>query len=122
MLKNKSEDEYKAVARLPETMSSSRKTRLVVKATGYVPVTNAAYDLMKSENYFEAKPTARSHPAAHSRHATDNSRGFASATTPDLSGDGRGTAGRVDGAGDAQEALDRAATRGTKSPPVREAE
>ena len=77
VLKNKSDDEYKAVADFLNYVVQPETQAWWSKATGYVPVTNAAYDLLKSQKYFEENPTREIAILQLTRGTpTDNSRGF----------------------------------------------
>ena len=109
-------DEYKAIADFLNYVVTPETQAWWAKATGYVPVTNAAYDLMKAEGYFEQNPTREIAILQLNRGTpTDNSRGFRFgnhnqiylATVEELQAVWTGQA-------TPQEALDRAATRGNE--------
>jgi len=55
-LKGHKESEYKAIAAFFNYLTRPDVQVAYSKATGYVPVTNAAYDKMKAEGYFNEKP------------------------------------------------------------------
>lgn len=77
MLQNKSEEEYEAIAAFLNFVASPETQAWWSEQTGYVPITNAAYDMMKGEGYFEAHPTREIAIVQLNRGTpSDNSRGF----------------------------------------------
>ena len=54
----KSEEENKATAKFFEYLTSPEVQLMWHKSTGYVPVTNAAYELAKQQGYYEETPQA----------------------------------------------------------------
>lgn len=54
----KSDDENKAVAKFFEYLTSPDVQLMWHKQTGYVPITNAAYELAKAEGYYTETPAA----------------------------------------------------------------
>ncbi len=53
-----SDDEYSAIADFFDYMTSSDNQVFWHKETGYVPITNEAYDVAKKEGYYESTPDA----------------------------------------------------------------
>jgi sn-glycerol 3-phosphate transport system substrate-binding protein len=53
-----SDEEYKGVANFFEFLTSPEQQYFWHKETGYVPVTNKAYDLAKSDGYYKTTPDA----------------------------------------------------------------
>lgn len=77
VLKNKSEAEYKGAAAFLNFVASPEIQTWWAGATGYVPVTNAAYQKFKSEGYYEKHPTREIAILQLNRGVpTENSRGF----------------------------------------------
>ena len=77
VLQNKSEEEYEAIAAFLDFVASPATQAWWSEQTGYVPITNAAYDMMKGEGYFEAHPTREIAIIQLNRGTpSDNSRGF----------------------------------------------
>lgn len=77
MLKNRPGDEYKAIAAFLNYLASPEVQVWWATQTGYVPVTNAAYDKMKADGYFKEHPTREIAILQLNRGTpTDNSRGF----------------------------------------------
>jgi len=56
VFEGKSKDEYKGIAKFFTFMSSPEIQAAWHQATGYVPITKAAYDLTKSEGFYEKNP------------------------------------------------------------------
>ena len=56
VFEGKSKDEYKGIAKFFTFMSSPEIQAEWHQATGYVPITKAAYDLTKSEGFYEKNP------------------------------------------------------------------
>lgn len=54
----KSDEEYKGVAKFLEFLTSADMQYYWHRETGYVPITIAAYDLAKSDGYYETTPDA----------------------------------------------------------------
>jgi sn-glycerol 3-phosphate transport system substrate-binding protein len=57
-MSGKSDEENAATARFFEYMTSPEVQLMWHKQTGYVPITNAAYDLAKEQGYYEETPQA----------------------------------------------------------------
>jgi sn-glycerol 3-phosphate transport system substrate-binding protein len=77
VLKNRPGDEYKAIAAFLNYLASPEVQVWWATQTGYVPVTNAAYDKMKADGYFKEHPTREIAILQLNRGTpTDNSRGF----------------------------------------------
>ncbi|MBY4593207.1 extracellular solute-binding protein [Rhizobium redzepovicii] len=77
VLKGKSEEEYAGAAAFLNFLASPKTQVWWSKQTGYVPVTNAAYEQAKSEGYFKDHPTREIAILQLTRGTpTDNSRGF----------------------------------------------
>lgn len=77
VLKNRPDDEYKAIAAFLNFVASPEVQTWWASETGYVPVTNAAYDQMKAEGYFKEHPTREIAILQLNRGTpTENSRGF----------------------------------------------
>lgn len=57
-MSGKSDEENAATAKFFEYMTSPEVQLMWHKETGYVPITNAAYELAKSEGYYEETPQA----------------------------------------------------------------
>ncbi|TKT76281.1 extracellular solute-binding protein [Aquamicrobium sp. LC103] len=77
VLKGKSDDEYAGAAAFIDFIASPETQVWWSKQTGYVPVTNAAYDELKSEGYFEENPTREIAILQLTRgEPTESSRGF----------------------------------------------
>lgn len=77
VLKNKSEPEYKGAAAFLSFVASPDIQTWWAGATGYVPVTNAAYDQFKAEGYYNDHPTREIAILQLNRGVpTENSRGF----------------------------------------------
>ena len=53
-----SDEEYKAIADFFGYMTASENQVFWHKETGYVPITNAAYELAKSDGYYDSTPAA----------------------------------------------------------------
>lgn len=53
-----SDEEYEGVANFFEYLASAETQYFWHKETGYVPITNAAYDLAKEDGYYEESPDA----------------------------------------------------------------
>ncbi|GGH16330.1 ABC transporter substrate-binding protein [Alsobacter metallidurans] len=76
-LKGKTEPEYKAVAAFYDYLGKTETQVWWHKATGYVPVTSAAYAAAKAEGYYKDKPTREIAVLQLMRGTpSDNSRGF----------------------------------------------
>jgi sn-glycerol 3-phosphate transport system substrate-binding protein len=56
VFEGKSKDEYKGIAKFFTFMSSPQIQAAWHQATGYVPITKAAYDLTKSQGFYEKNP------------------------------------------------------------------
>ena len=56
VFEGKSKDEYKGIAKFFTFMSSPEIQAAWHQATGYVPITKAAYDLTKSQGFYEKNP------------------------------------------------------------------
>lgn len=56
VLKGHKAEEYKGVARFMTFLSSPEVQAAFHQSTGYVPITNEAYELTKSQGYYEANP------------------------------------------------------------------
>lgn len=77
VLKGKTDEEYAGAAAFIDYVASPETQVWWSKATGYVPVTNAAYDALKTQGYFNDHPTREIAILQLSRGTpTDNSRGF----------------------------------------------
>lgn len=77
VLKGKSDAEYEAAAAFINFVAQPETQAWWSKATGYIPVTNAAYELLKSEGFFKENPTREIAILQLSRgEPTKNSRGF----------------------------------------------
>ena len=77
VLANKSAEEQAGAAAFLNFVAQPETQVWWSEATGYVPVTNAAYEQMKAEGYFEAHPTREIAILQLERgEPTDNSRGF----------------------------------------------
>jgi sn-glycerol 3-phosphate transport system substrate-binding protein len=77
VLKGRSDEEYAGAAAFLDFVASVDTQVWWSKATGYVPVTNAAYEAAKAEGYFEENPTREIAILQLSRgEPTENSRGF----------------------------------------------
>ncbi len=77
VLANKSEEEYKGAAAFLNFVASPEIQTWWAGATGYVPVTNQAYDKFKAEGYYDEHPTREIAILQLNRGTpTENSRGF----------------------------------------------
>lgn len=72
----KSAEENKATAEFFRYMSSPEVQLMWHKQTGYVPITEAAYELAKTEGYYEEKPAAEVGIQQLSLPAGDNTKGY----------------------------------------------
>jgi sn-glycerol 3-phosphate transport system substrate-binding protein len=57
-MSGKSDEEYKGVADFLKFLTTPEMQYFWHKETGYVPITNAAYDLAKSDGYYKTTPDA----------------------------------------------------------------
>jgi sn-glycerol 3-phosphate transport system substrate-binding protein len=116
VLQGKSDEEYAGVAAFLDFVASPETQEWWAEVTGYVPITNAAYDVMKSSGYFDDHPTREIAILQLNRtEPTDNSRGFRfgnhNQTTQILVEELQGVwAGQQS----PQEALDKAVARGNE--------
>lgn len=77
VLDGKSEAEYEATAAFMDFLAQPETQAWWSERTGYIPVTNAAYDLLKSQHFFEEHPTREMAILGLTRgEPTDNSWGF----------------------------------------------
>lgn len=77
VLGNKSQEEQAGAAAFLDFVAKPETQVWWSKATGYVPVTTAAYDALKAEGYFEKNPTREIAIKQLSRGTpNENSRGF----------------------------------------------
>lgn len=77
VMDGKSEAENEATAAFMEFLAKAQTQAWWSERTGYIPVTNAAYDLMKSQDFFKKNPTREVAILGLIRGATtDNSWGF----------------------------------------------
>lgn len=72
----KSAEENSATAKFFEFLTSAETQKFWHKETGYVPITEAAYELAKSEGYYEEAPAAEIGIMQLSLDAGDNTRGY----------------------------------------------
>ncbi|WP_112322893.1 extracellular solute-binding protein [Oceanibium sediminis] len=116
VLEGKSDEEYAAAAAFLDFVASVPTQVWWSKATGYVPVTNAAYDALTEEGYFDAHPTREVAILQLNRgEPTDNSRGFRFGNHNQAMQMLVEEVQKVwTGEKDAQEALDAAAARGNE--------
>jgi sn-glycerol 3-phosphate transport system substrate-binding protein len=63
-MSGKSDEENKATAEFFEFLSSPEVQLKWHKDTGYVPITEAAYELAKTEGYYDEKPAGRGRHSA----------------------------------------------------------
>ena len=116
VLTGHTDEEYKGVAQFLNYLSSPEVQAAWHQATGYLPVTTAAYELSKSQGYYEANPGADiAIKQINLNPPTENSKGVRFGNLPQirtvldeelqavLAGDKTG-----------QEALDSAVTRGNE--------
>ena len=75
-MSGKDAEENKATAKFFEFLTSADVQVKWHKATGYVPITNAAYDLAKEQGYYEEKPAAEVGIQQLSLPAGDWTRGY----------------------------------------------
>ncbi len=71
-----SDDENRASAEFFKFLSSADVQLMWHKETGYVPITNAAYDLAKAEGYYEETPQAEVGIQQLQLPSGDNSKGY----------------------------------------------
>lgn len=77
VLKGEKEEEYAGAAAFIDYVASPEVQAWWSSQTGYVPVTNAAYNLLKADGYFEENPTREIAILQLGRgEPTENSRGF----------------------------------------------
>lgn len=77
--------EYKAVAQFYKFLGQPENDALWAQHTGYVPVTLAGFELMKSQGYFEKNPGTDLPVIQLTRgKVTENSRGFRLGRMPEL--------------------------------------
>lgn len=77
VLKGQSDEEYAGAAAFLDFVASPQTQEWWAEATGYVPITNAAYQTMQDSGYFKEHPTREIAIQQLSRtEPTDNSRGF----------------------------------------------
>lgn len=77
VLKGKSDKQYAGAAAFLDFVASVDTQKWWAERTGYVPITNAAYDAMKNAGYFKEHPTREIALQQLNRTVpTDNSRGF----------------------------------------------
>lgn len=77
VLQGKDEAEYEATAAFLDYVAQPETQAWWSATTGYIPVTNAAYDLMRAEGFFEQHPTREIALLQLTRgEVTDNSWGF----------------------------------------------
>ena len=75
-LSGHSDEENKASAEFFKFLSSTDIQKFWHQATGYVPITSAAYDAAKAEGYYEEKPQAEIGIKQLSLTSGDNSKGY----------------------------------------------
>ena len=75
-MSGKSDDENAATAAFFEYLTSPEVQYMWHRETGYVPVTEAAYDLAATDGYYEEKPAAEVGIQQLSLPAGDNTRGY----------------------------------------------
>jgi sn-glycerol 3-phosphate transport system substrate-binding protein len=75
-MSGKSDEENKATAEFFRFMSSPEVQLKWHKQTGYVPITEAAYELAKTEGYYEEKPAAEIGIQQLSLPGGDNTKGY----------------------------------------------
>lgn len=116
VLQGQSDEEYAGAAAFLDYVASAETQKWWAEDTGYVPITNAAYDAMKESGYFEEHPTREIAILQLNRtEPTENSRGFRfgnhNQTTQILVEELQGVwAGQQS----PQEALDKAVARGNE--------
>lgn len=77
ILQGKSDEQYKAAAAFLDYLTKPEVQAQWHKVTGYVPITTAAYDLAKSEGYYNENPYGETAIKSLSLNApTPNSRGI----------------------------------------------
>jgi sn-glycerol 3-phosphate transport system substrate-binding protein len=77
VLQGESDEEYAGAAAFLDFVASPETQVWWSSQTGYVPVTNAAYDMLKADGYFEENPTREIAILQLGRgEPTENSRGF----------------------------------------------
>lgn len=117
VLKNRPDDEYKAIAAFLNYIASPEVQTWWVTQTGYVPLTNAAYDKMKADGYFKEHPTREIAIIQLNRGVpTDNSRGFRFGNhNPIFNMMNEEFQGLWSGKSQPQEALDKMVARGNET-------
>jgi len=116
VLNGHSDEEYKGVAQFLTYLSSAEVQAAWHQATGYLPVTTAAYELSKSQGYYENNPGADiAIQQINLNPPTANSKGVRFGNMPQI----RIVADEelqavLSGAKTAQEALDSAVARGNE--------
>jgi sn-glycerol 3-phosphate transport system substrate-binding protein len=77
VLGGKSEDEYKGVAKFFTFLSDTGRQAKLHQESGYLPITKAAYDLTKSQGFYDKFPD-RETPLKEltNKEPTENSRGL----------------------------------------------
>lgn len=116
VLGGQTDEEYAGAAAFLDFVASPDVQMWWAAETGYVPITNAAYDAMKADGYFEEHPTREIAIQQLNRtEPTDNSRGFRfgnhNQTTQILVEEIQGV---WTGQQSPQEALDKAVARGNE--------
>jgi sn-glycerol 3-phosphate transport system substrate-binding protein len=77
VLRNRPEDEYKGVAKLFTFLSQPKIQAAWHQSTGYLPITAAAYDLTRSQGFYERNPgTSISIKQITLKLPTENSKGL----------------------------------------------
>ena len=113
---NRSLEEYKGVAQFLKFLAEPAQAAHWSEATGYVPVTGAGFDVMKSEHFFDQNPGADIPIEQLQRGTvTSNSKGFRLGRMPELRNIQYEEIEKAfQGQQSAQAALDNAVTRGDK--------
>lgn len=116
VLQGKSDEEYAGAAAFIDYVASPDVQAWWSKQTGYVPVTNAAYEALKAEGYFDENPTREIAILQLGRgEPTDSSRGFRFGNhNQSMAILVEEIQGVWTGQQDAQQALDNAARRGNE--------
>ena len=94
----KKKDEYKAVAKFLTFLSQPDVQAEFSQATGYLPITMAAYELTKKSGFYERIRAPTSPVKQMIVKTTNNSRGVRAGNLPQIRDvDGRGARGRLGG-------------------------
>ncbi len=113
---NRTEAEYRSVARFLAYLAQPKQVAQWSEATGYVPVTGAGFQLIKSEGFYEKNPGADLPVEQLQRgQVTPNSKGFRLGRMPELRNIQYEEMERAfQGQQTAQQAMDNAVTRGDR--------